>query len=278
MNWNNFKVEEIIKNALREDVGTGDLTTSTLIPANQTSQAVIKAKEAGVIAGLEVAKLVFRSLNTDIEFQSLVEEGTEVTATTKIAQISGATADLLRGERVALNFLQRMSGIATQTKQICDLVADFDLRIVDTRKTTPGLRILEKYAVRVGGGFNHRQGLYDAVMIKDNHLQAVDSIGKAVAKVRSNLGHTVKIEVETEDLAQVKEALQARADIILLDNMDLEVLESAVDLIGERAIAEASGGINTKTVQEVAQTGVDVISIGALTHSSSSLDISLDLE
>ncbi|MGM0369819.1 MAG: carboxylating nicotinate-nucleotide diphosphorylase [Bacillota bacterium] len=278
MNWNNFKLKEIIKNALEEDIGTGDLTTTTLIPANQTSQAVIKAKEAGVIAGLEVAKLVFRSLNTDIEFQSLVEEGTEVTATTKIAQISGATADLLRGERVALNFLQRMSGIATQTKQICDLVADFDLRIVDTRKTTPGLRILEKYAVRVGGGFNHRQGLYDAVMIKDNHLQAVGSIERAVAKVRSNLGHTVKIEVETENLAQVKEALQARADIILLDNMKLEVLESAVDLIGERAIAEASGGINTTTVQEVAQTGVDVISIGALTHSSSSLDISLDLQ
>jgi nicotinate-nucleotide pyrophosphorylase (carboxylating) len=278
LNWNNFKLETIIKNALEEDIGPGDLTTTRLIPASQTSQAVIKAKEAGVIAGLEVAKLVFNSLNTDIEFQSLVEEGAEVTATTKIAQINGATADLLRGERVALNFLQRMSGIATQTKQICDLVADFDLRIVDTRKTTPGLRMLEKYAVRVGGGFNHRQGLYDAVMIKDNHLQAVGSIEEAVTKVRRNVAHTVKIEVETEDLAQVKEALQAGADIILLDNMKLELLESAVDLIGERAIAEASGEINATTVQEVAQTGVDVISIGALTHSSSSLDISLDLQ
>jgi nicotinate-nucleotide pyrophosphorylase (carboxylating) len=278
LNWNNFKLETIIKNALEEDIGPGDLTTTRLIPASQTSQAVIKAKEAGVIAGLEVAKLVFNSLNTDIEFQSLVEEGAEVTATTKIAQINGATADLLRGERVALNFLQRMSGIATQTKQICDLVADFDLRIVDTRKTTPGLRMLEKYAVRVGGGFNHRQGLYDAVMIKDNHLQALGSIEEAVTKVRRNVAHTVKIEVETEDLAQVKEALQAGADIILLDNMKLELLESAVDLIGERAIAEASGEINATTVQEVAQTGVDVISIGALTHSSSSLDISLDLQ
>ena len=277
LNLNKPRVLQKIKMALEEDIGTGDLTTESLIDNDQISQGVIKVKEEGVVAGLEVAELVFSILDDEIEFEACVEEGARVKAGSKIAEISGATASLLTAERVALNFLQRMSGIATATRKFSDLVADFEVRIVDTRKTTPGLRILEKAAVHLGGGFNHRQGLYDAVMIKDNHLAAVESLGAAVDKVRNNVSHTVKIEVEAETLEQVEEALRAKADIIMLDNMKVNLMKEAVELINGRAIVEASGGINASTVVEVAKTGVDIISVGALTHSSNSLDISFDL-
>lgn len=277
LNLNKPQVLQKIKMALEEDIGTGDLTTESLIDNDQISQGVIKVKEEGVVAGLEVAELVFSILDDEIEFEACVEEGARVKAGSKIAEISGATASLLTAERVALNFLQRMSGIATATKKFSDLVADFGVRIVDTRKTTPSLRILEKAAVRLGGAFNHRQGLYDAVMIKDNHLAAVESLGTAVDKVRNNVSHTVKIEVETETLEQVEEALAAKVDIIMLDNMKTKLMKEAVELINGRAIVEASGGINASTVVEVAKTGVDIISVGALTHSSNSLDISFDL-
>ena len=275
---NKAEVLKIITRALEEDIGTGDLTTELLIDPQQKAKGVIRAKEEGVIAGLEVAKLVFKSLDEEIEFESCVSEGAKVKAGKKVAAVSGATSGLLTAERVALNFLQRMSGIATQTRQFSDLAADFEVRIVDTRKTTPGLRILEKEAVQLGGGFNHRQGLYDAVMIKDNHLEAVGGLQEAVTKAKNNLPHTVKVEVETESLEQVKEAIAAGADIIMLDNMEVELMQEAVELIDGRAVVEASGEINLSTVVDAAKTGVDVISIGALTHSIDSLDISLDLE
>ncbi|GAB6098237.1 carboxylating nicotinate-nucleotide diphosphorylase [Halanaerocella petrolearia] len=278
MNLNKRQVSEIIDRALAEDIGTGDLTTESVISEAKVGQAIILAKESGVIAGLDVARWVFQQLDTDIEFQSLVAEGTEVESRTEIAKVEGAVSSLLTGERLALNFLQRMSGIATKSAKYQKLVDLYDVRVVDTRKTTPNLRVLEKYAVQVGGGFNHRFGLYDTVMIKDNHIQAVGSIKEAVSRAKSNVAHTVKVEVEVEDLTQVEEALTAKADIIMLDNMSPNLMVQAVDLIGEQAIVEASGGITVETITEVAQTGVDVISIGALTHSISSLDISMDLK
>ncbi|AGB41101.1 nicotinate-nucleotide pyrophosphorylase [Halobacteroides halobius DSM 5150] len=278
MNLNKNKVIKIIKEALAEDIGTGDLTTQSTIKDNKLETGIILAKENGVIAGLEVAKLVFDCLDNDIKFEKLVTEGSKVKRQTPVVKVSGPIASLLSGERLALNFLQRMSGIATKTARYVELVADYDVRIVDTRKTTPNLRSLEKYAVRIGGGFNHRSGLYDAVMIKDNHIQAVGSITKAVKRARENVAHTVKIEVETEDLAQVKEALSVGVDIIMLDNMSSQLMAQAVELIGEQAIVEASGGITAETIREVAQTGADVISVGELTHTIDSLDISLDIK
>lgn len=268
---------DIVEKALKEDIGTGDLTTETLVSSQQQSRGIIKAKEDGIIAGLEVAKLVFATVDSEVKFNSVVNEGSKVKAKTKIAEVRGSTASILTAERVALNFLQLLSGIATTTRKFCDLVAEFNVRIVDTRKTTPGLRVLEKEAVRLGGGFNHRMGLDDAVMIKDNHLETVESLSAAVNKVRNNVSHTVKIEVETETLAQVKEAVAAGADIIMLDNMAPELMKEAVELINGRAVVEASGGIDLETVVATAKTGVDIISVGSLTHSSNSLDISLDL-
>ena len=278
MKVNRSELLPIIKRALREDIGTGDLTTETLIKQQDQSKAIIKTKETGVIAGLEVVELVFKTVDSNVNLEFLVNEGDQVASNTILAKVKGSTAALLTGERVALNFLQRMSGITTKTKKFCDSVAGLNVRITDTRKTTPSLRSLEKYAVKVGGGYNHRQGLYDAVMIKDNHLQAVGSIKKAVQQARNNISHTTKIEVETENLEQVKEAIKAKADIIMLDNMGLELLRTAVELIEGRAIVEASGGITIDTVVDVAKTGVDVISVGALTHSIDSLDISLDFQ
>jgi nicotinate-nucleotide pyrophosphorylase (carboxylating) len=267
---------EIIDNALREDIGTGDISTEAVVGAGEQVTATILAKDKGVIAGLEVAALVFERVDEMIKFKPLVEEGAQVEYGTEIAKVSGLSSSILIAERLALNLLQRMSGIATKTNYYKSLVADYNVRIVDTRKTTPNLRILEKYAVRVGGGANHRFGLYDAVMIKDNHILAVGSISKAVKQARKNIPHTMKIEVETENLIDVKEALEAGADIIMLDNMDVKMMREAVELIGEQAIIEASGGITAENIVEVAKTGVDVISLGTLTHSIKSLDISLN--
>lgn len=270
-------VSNIINNALKEDIGFGDITTEALLDEKPKSEAVIWAKERGIISGLVVAEMVFKELDSTLQIEYLVDEGAEIKRGTELVKVSGSTKNMLTGERLALNFLQRMSGIATKTKRFVDLVKDYDLRIVDTRKTTPGLRILEKYAVRTGGGHNHRFRLDDAVIIKDNHIRAVGNIKKAVVKARNKITHTIKIEVETENLEDVKEALEAEADIIMLDNMSYSEMEEAVELIANKAITEASGGININNLLETAKTGVDVISIGELTHKIDSLDIGMDL-
>lgn len=270
-------LDNLIKRALEEDLGYQDITTANLVSPHQHSRGLFTAKGAGVIAGLEVCQAVFHHLNTAIRFEKDIEEGCQVEPGDTIARVDGPTLDLLGGERVALNFLQRLSGIATRTRQLSQLVEPYQVALLDTRKTTPGLRFLEKYAVRVGGGRNHRFGLYDGVMIKDNHIKAVGGISQAVNLIRPKIPHTIKIEVEAENLDQVKEALDARADIILLDNMSLDILRLAVQLINGRALTEASGGIDESTIVEVAATGVDFISVGALTHSIKSLDISFNL-
>ncbi len=276
MNLNKSEVSKIIQRALEEDINTGDITTLAVVDSQQESKAKLLAKEAGIVAGLDIAKSVFEYLNPEIEFRSLVSEGAEVEVKTIIAEVSGRSRDILTGERVALNLLQRLSAIATKTAYYQSLIKDYNVKIVDTRKTTAGLRILEKYAVRVGGGYNHRFGLYDAVMIKDNHIKAAGGISKTVAKARNEIPHTMKIEVETETLAAVKEALRAQADIIMLDNMNIATMTEAVKLIKKQAIVEASGDITAKNIVKVAQTGVDVISLGTLTHSIKALDISMD--
>ncbi len=230
-----------------------------------------------MVAGLDVAALAFRLLDPEVRWQPRLEDGAQIgNKPTPLAEVSGNARALLTAERVALNFLQRMSGVATITRRYVERVAGTQARIADTRKTTPGLRLLEKYAVRVGGGFNHRIGLYDAVLIKDNHIRAAGSIGRAVSQARAQAAHTVKIEVETTSLAQVEQALTAGADIILLDNMDLATMRQAVQTVGGRAITEASGGLTEDRLAQVAATGVNVLSVGALTHSAPAMDISLD--
>jgi len=228
------------------------------------------------VAGLPVAALVFARLSPDVVFRALVRDGERCPAATAVAEVSGPAWAVLGGERLALNFLQRLSGIATATARLVDKVAGTRARIVDTRKTTPGLRVLEKYAVRCGGGFNHRFGLYDGVLIKDNHLALAGGIARAVRAARERAPHTVRVEVEVEDLHGVAAALEAGADIILLDNMDVATMARAVAMVNGRALTEASGGISGETVAAVAATGVDFISVGALTHSVRSLDIGLD--
>ncbi|WP_274648432.1 carboxylating nicotinate-nucleotide diphosphorylase [Paenibacillus humicola] len=265
---------------LAEDVGTGDVTTWATIPADSRSKAVIHAKEDGVIAGIAVSELVFHTVDESLSFRPLVRDGEAVTKGTVLAEVEGSTHSVLTGERLALNLLQRMSGIATKTRTFVDALEGLPVRLVDTRKTTPGHRVLEKYAVRVGGGANHRFGLYDAVMIKDNHIKGSGGIEGAVRAARSVIPHTMKIEVETESLEQVEEALVSGADIIMLDNMPSGMMKDAVARIKSRAphvIVEASGGVRLDTIRGIAECGVDVISVGALTYSFQSLDISLDL-
>lgn len=265
---------------LKEDIGTGDVTTAFTIPEGQLSKAIIHAKEDGVIAGLPVAEAVFDIVDAQLVFRPLVAEGERVKKGTVLAEVEGSTHSILLGERLALNLMQRMSGIATKTALYASVIADLPTKLVDTRKTTPGHRALEKYAVRIGGGGNHRFGLYDAVMIKDNHIKGAGSITEAVARARGQVPYTMKIEVETESLEQVSEALAAGADIIMLDNMQPALMREAVSCIREAAphvLIEASGGITLETIREKALCGVDVISVGALTYSFHALDISLDL-
>ena len=270
-------LNELIARALQEDIGHGDLTTLSLIPEEMQASGVFVAKSAGVLAGINVSRAVYHYLEPGSTFETYKSDGNTLTAGDVIARVTGKAATLLTGERVALNFLQRLSGIATKTGQMVELIKYLPAELVDTRKTTPGLRSLEKYAVAVGGARNHRFGLYDGVMIKDNHIKAVGSITQAVSDARKKIPHTIKIEVEVENLEQLQEALQAKADIILLDNMDIEQMKKAVEITAGRALLEASGGINEETLVEVARTGVDFISAGALTHSAVSLDISFDL-
>lgn len=277
MDFPRLILNEQIKNWLQEDIGSGDLTTNLIIPSGAESKAIIHAKQSGVLAGVEVARMVFEALSSNLRFKVLEKDGAQVEKGAVIAQIEGSARAILTGERLALNLLQRMSGVATKTAQFVDLVKGTKARVVDTRKTTPGLRMLEKYAVVVGGGYNHRLGLYDAVLIKDNHIKVAGGVKEAVETVKQRLGHTVKIEVEVESLQQLEAALTAKPDIIMLDNMDLETMRRSVRQIGGQAVTEASGGVNASTVRAIAETGVDVISVGALTHSAMALDISLDI-
>lgn len=270
-------VDNIIENALQEDIGTGDLTTLSTVPAGSVTEGFIYAKEGGVLAGLPIAKRVFEILSSDLRFIAQKADGDRIVKGDIIAVVSGPAQAVLCGERVCLNLLQRMSGIATRTAGIAEIIKDYKTVVVDTRKTTPGLRILEKYAVTVGGGKNHRFGLYDAVLIKDNHIKVSGGIQKAVSLARANAPHTTKIEVEVENLESVNEALEAKADIIMLDNMDLEMIREAVSTINGRAQIEVSGGVNESNVLDYAKAGVDIVSVGALTHSVKALDISLDV-
>jgi len=272
---NQLIVDDIIKRALQEDMPFGDITTDNLINEESISKAVMIAKENGVIAGLDVAARVFEILDEKAVFKKHVSDGCKVSKGDIIAEIEGKTRALLKGERTALNILQRLSGIASKTNEICEIVKDLPVSIADTRKTMPGLRILDKYAVKMGGGSNHRYSLSDGVLIKDNHIAASGGIKKAVELARKSIPHTVKIEVETETLEQVGEALEAGADIIMLDNMSIEMMKKAVALINKRAVIEASGNITKDNIREVALTGVNIISIGALTHSVKAMDISM---
>lgn len=277
MDFSQLHLRGQIEAWLKEDIGSGDLTTDFIIPVEAKSSAVIHAKQDGVLAGIKVAQMVFETLSSGIIFKPFEKDGASLKRGTVIAEIEGSARAILTGERLALNLLQRMSGVATKTRQFVQMVAGTKARIVDTRKTTPGLRMLEKYAVVSGGGFNHRLGLYDAVLIKDNHIKVAGGVKEAVEKAKQRAGHTVKIEVEVESLEQVELALSAGPDIIMLDNMDFEMMRRAVEKIGGKAIVEASGGVNENTVRKVAETGVDIISVGALTHSAAALDVSLDI-
>lgn len=270
-----MKVDEIIYAALDEDMPFGDITTEYTVPADRISEGRLIAKEDGVIAGLPVFTRVFELIDPDVEIDLLKADGDKVSKGDLIATLKGPSRAILKGERVGLNLVQRMSGTATLTRRFVDLVKEYNVKIADTRKTTPGLRYLEKYAVRVGGGSNHRFSLSDGVLIKDNHIAAAGGITAAVTSVRDNIPHTVKIEVETESLDMVKEAVEVKADIIMLDNMTNEMMAEAVKYINGRALTEASGDMNEERVVSVAATGVDIISIGKLTHSVKSLDISL---
>ena len=271
-------VSEAVARALAEDIGRGDLTTDALIPADSESTARLVARTSGIIAGLALAEAAFRALDPHVRFEIAVPDGASASGGDTIATISGSTRALLSAERVALNFLSHLSGIATLTWLYVDAVCQTHARIADTRKTLPGLRVFEKYAVRIGGGMNHRFGLDDAVMIKDNHIAAAGSIGDAIGRARSAIGHMVRICCEVDRLDQIAEALGAGVDVLLLDNMDPPTLAEAVRRIGGRAIAEASGKVSLESVAEIASTGVDVISIGRLTHSAPSLDIGLDFD
>ncbi len=270
-----LEITEIIQRALREDIGSGDVTTMATIPLGVTKRAELVAKEDFTLSGLAVAHQVFAALDPEVAFEFIKFDGNKVQRGDVLAWIKADARVLLQGERVALNLLQRMSGVATLTASFVAAVAHTDAIIVDTRKTTPGLRVLDKYSVRMGGGRNHRSSLYDGVLIKENHITAAGGITAAVEGARRVAPHTLKVEVETENLDDVREALATRADIIMLDNMTLEQMREAVQLIDGVALTEASGGVNLDTVADIAATGVDLISVGALTHSSRAVDISM---
>ncbi|MCX0384591.1 carboxylating nicotinate-nucleotide diphosphorylase [Clostridium perfringens] len=272
MNW--LLVEENVKRALNEDLQYGDITTESVVLDHKIAKVDIIAKEKGVIAGTEVFKMVFKILG-DVEVDFSVNDGEEVEKGQQFGQVSGDAKKILMGERVALNYMQRMCGIATLTREFVERLEGTKVKLLDTRKTTPNMRIFEKYAVKVGGGTNHRFGLNDGVMIKDNHIEAAGGIKNAVSLARKNSPFVRKIEVEVESIEQLKEALEAKADIIMLDNMDIKTLKEAVKLIDNRAEVEASGNVTLDNIREIAETGVDFISTGSVTHSFKVLDISM---
>ena len=271
-------IKSVIDYALKEDIGSGDITTNSLIPIDLQTKATMVAKSAGVIAGLDVAEYIFRTLNQDIHWKPFVKDGDKIAKGDLIVEISGSYRALLTGERLALNFLQRMSGIATMTATYIDVLSDYNTKILDTRKTVPGLRLLDKYAVTMGGGKNHRIGLYDMVLIKDNHIKIAGGIANAVAQIKKNIPEGIQIEVETTTIKEVNEALTAGVDIIMLDNMTSELMTESVKIINGRAKVEASGNMTIDRLKEVAATGVDYISIGALTHSVTAFDISMNIK
>ena len=275
MYLNDIMLDKLIMNALSEDVGTGDITTESTIPETARAHGLYKAKESGVLCGIGVAARVFELIDRDIEFTPLKRDGDRIEKGEIIAEVRGKATNALTGERVGLNLMQRMSGIATRTAEAVAQVEGTGAKICDTRKTTPGLRVVEKYAVKVGGGTNHRFNLADGILIKDNHIVAAGSITNAVRAARANAPHTLKIEVEVETFDELNEALDAGADIIMLDNMSCEDMKKAVGIVNGRAVTEASGNMGDRNLKEVADCGVDLISIGALTHSVRSLDISL---
>ena len=269
-------VQKIIAEALAEDIGSGDVTTDAAIPAASVSAAAMLAKQDLVLAGLDVSRMVFLLLDPNIRFDPLAKDGETITAGKEIARLSGNTRFLLKGERVALNLLQHLSGIATLTARYVEKLSGTKAQVLDTRKTLPGLRELEKYAVRVGGGKNHRMGLYDMILIKDNHIKAAGSILQAVERAKS-AAPDLKVEVETSNLDEVRQALAAKADIIMLDNMPLGMMREAVLLIDRAALVEASGNVTLETIRGIAETGVDYISSGSLTHSAPAADISMKI-
>ena len=272
---------QLIDRAIMEDCSMGDATTETLIPGNTMGDATIVSDEVGILAGTPVALEVFKRVDSSLSVKSILTDGDSVKTGSEVATISGSLASILTAERTALNFIRKLSGIATQTSKFVEQVSGTDAKIVDTRKTTPGFRYLEKYAVRMGGGSNHRHNLADGILIKDNHLRALAKDGLSmedvVRKAYKLSSHTIKVEVEVENIAQVESALHAGAEILLLDNMSNEDMETVVKMCQGKAVTEASGGISLARVLNIANTGVDIISIGALTHSAPSLDLSLDI-
>ena len=271
-------IDSIINTALNEDINYIDVTTDNLISPDHTSSAYYIAKDSGVLCGIEIAKRVFELAGGNVEFETLIHDGSEVKNGDIIAKMNGSTVTLLKGERTALNILQHLSGIATATNKCVKLVEGTKASITDTRKTLPGLRAMQKYAVTVGGGKNHRFNLSDGAMLKDNHLDAYGGITGAVTALRKKIGHMVKIEVEVRNLAELQEALDNKCEVIMLDNMSCEDMKKAVAITNGRALLEASGNVIAETIRSVAETGVDIISLGALTHSVKCFDISMRIE
>lgn len=274
---NQFYVDNLIKTALLEDINYVDITTDYLIPEDQENEAKFLAKADGVLCGIEVALRVFTLIQPDFQYEVFIHDGEEVKKGDIIAKIKGKTRTILKGERTALNLLQHMSGISSMTNRIVKIVEGTNASIADTRKTLPGMRPLQKYAVTVGGGKNHRFNLSDAAMLKDNHVDAGGGITNAVTKLRTKLGHMAKVELEVRTLDELREALSVDVDVIMLDNMDNDTMREAVIIADGKALLEASGGITEETIRDVAETGVDIISIGALTHSVKAFDISLKI-
>ena len=276
-----FDIQNLIDAALAEDVLTGDPTTDVLIPPDLTGSAALVTRDAGVLAGIEVATAAFERYDSSLLTEALIPDGSSVSPGDRLAQVSGSVSSILKAERTAVNFLQHLSGIATETRRYVDAVSGLGAKIVDTRKTTPGLRKLEKYAVTMGGGQNHRQNLADGILIKDNHIEALAlrglGIGEVVKRAQGGASHTIKVEVEVETIAQLEEVLDAGADLALLDNMSVERMREAVRVADGRATLEASGGITLETVRAIAETGVDIISVGALTHSAPAMNVGLDM-
>ena len=270
-----------IDSALAEDVGMGDPTTEILIDAKLKGRADMTAREHGILAGIEVAAAVFQRLDPSLQVEIVTDDGSEVSPGTRLATVVGSVASILKAERTALNFVQRLSGIASETHRYVEAIEGTHARIVDTRKTTPGLRKLEKYAVTMGGGQNHRHNLSDGILIKDNHIEAMHlqglGVGDTVRRALADAPHTIKVEIEVETIEQLEEVLDAGADLVLLDNMGVEQMAAAVKIAAGRAVLEASGGITLETVREIAETGVDIISVGALTHSARALNVGLDM-
>lgn len=274
---NKLYVEDHVKAALKEDIGFGDITTENLAGGNDFLEGELNTRSEGVLCGCEVVKTVFRMLSDNIKIKFYFKDGDNIKKGDKIADISGPAKELLMGERVALNYIQRMSGIATETAKYQNAIAPFSAKIVDTRKTTPNFRMFEKYAVKIGGGALHRFNLSDCAMIKDNHIRLAGSITNAVAKLRENISHAHKIEVECDTLEQVKEAVSVNADIIMLDNMPVDMMREAVKIINHTAVVEASGNVRLETVNEIASTGVDIISSSAIVAKAPTLDLALDM-